>query len=67
MIADDDMWENRGGKGEKTMPRIKGSPHVTNKNWRDGRDKVFGKNEEKTEAEKRIEKVLTMDVVRKGK
>ena len=47
------------------MPRIKGGPHVTNKNWRDGWDKVFGKKEEKTEAEKRIEKVLTMDVVRK--
>ena len=47
------------------MPRIKGGPHVTNKKWRDGWDKVFGKKEEKTEAETRIEKVLTMDVVRK--
>lgn len=47
------------------MPRqngLKGSPHTTNKAWRDGYDQVFGKKKDSAEQLTQIEKVLAIDV-----
>lgn len=44
------------------MPRIKGGPHTTSKEWRDGYDNVFGKKKDSAEQLTQIEKVLAIDV-----